>query len=105
MFLYILTTELKVYYYKTAKIGEIDFITELEGNVLPIEVKSGKDYKRHKSLDNLMSHPAYNIPRSVVFSLNNLENSDKILYCPIYMTSFFRPDQPDDQKINVKLFE
>lgn len=98
-------SELKVYYYKTAKIGEIDFITELEGNVLPIEVKSGKDYKRHKSLDNLMSHPAYNIPRSVVFSLNNLENSDKILYCPIYMTPFFRPDQPDDQKINVKLFE
>lgn len=98
-------SDLKVYYYKTPKIGEIDFITELEGTVLPIEVKSGRDFKRHKSLDNLMSHPAYNIPRGVVLSLNNLEISDRIFYCPIYMTPFFHPDQPDDQIINVKLFE
>ena len=32
--------------------GEMDFVIEMSGKVVPIEVKSGKSYKTHKALDN-----------------------------------------------------
>lgn len=40
-----------VYYYNSKKLGELDFVIEYEGNVLPIEVKSGKDYYVHSAID------------------------------------------------------
>ena len=35
---------------KKQKIGELDFAIEMNGQVVPIEVKSGKAYKSHKSV-------------------------------------------------------
>ena len=42
------------YYYNNKKRGELDFVIELEGKVLPIEVKSGKDYETHRAMSNIM---------------------------------------------------
>ena len=36
------------YYYNNKKRGELDFVIELDGRVLPIEVKSGKYYEAHR---------------------------------------------------------
>ncbi|MGM9794774.1 MAG: DUF4143 domain-containing protein [Candidatus Aphodosoma sp.] len=33
-----------LYYFNSKKQGEVDFVIELNGKVIPIEVKSGKDY-------------------------------------------------------------
>ena len=38
------------YFCKRSKIGELDFLIEMGGKVVPIEVKSGKGYKSHKAL-------------------------------------------------------
>ena len=46
-----------LYYYNSKKLGEVDFMIETEGKVLPIEIKSGKDYYRHKAISNLTDHP------------------------------------------------
>lgn len=35
-----------LYYYNNNRLGELDFLVEYQGKVLPIEVKSGKDYGR-----------------------------------------------------------
>src|SRR5690606_14842130 len=35
------------YYYNNKKRGELDFVIELGGRIIPIEVKSGKDYDVH----------------------------------------------------------
>lgn len=43
-----------LFYYNSKKMGEVDFVTEYNGNVFPIEVKSGKDYVRHKALNNIL---------------------------------------------------
>ena len=43
-----------LYYYNNKKRGELDFLIEYDGEVLPIEVKSGKDYKVHRALSNIM---------------------------------------------------
>ncbi|MBP5466525.1 MAG: ATP-binding protein, partial [Clostridia bacterium] len=43
-----------LYYYKNNKLGEIDFLIENKGEIIPFEVKFGKTYKRPNALDNLL---------------------------------------------------
>ena len=49
------------YYYNNKKRGELDFVIELGGKVLPIEVKSGKDYETHRALSNIMDCGQYDL--------------------------------------------
>ena len=58
---------LEPYYYNNKKRGELDFIIELDGKVLPIEVKSGKDYDTHRALSNIMDCDEYELPGSCGF--------------------------------------
>ena len=76
------------YYYSNKKRGELDFVIELDGRVLPIEVKSGKDYESHRALSNIMDCREYGLPEAVVFNNDNLRVSGKITYAPIYMAMF-----------------
>lgn len=80
-----------LYYFNNKRQGELDFVIEDKGHVLPIEIKSGKDYKRHNALSNVMSNETYDIPQAIVFSNANLERNGKILYCPIYMLMCLKP--------------
>lgn len=74
-----------LYYYNNKIFGEIDFIIEEEGKILPIEIKSGKDYYRHNAMDNVLKLPEYALDEGYVFCNGNIESHDKITYFPIYM--------------------
>ena len=74
---------LSPYYYKKNGVGEVDFIIERDDKPIPIEVKSGKDYKKHKALDHLLEK--YTFDEVYVLSVNNVEIEENILYYPIYM--------------------
>lgn len=76
------------YYYNNKKRGEVDFVIEQNGKILPIEVKSGKDYETHRALSNIMSCDEYNLSEAVVFNNDNLQITGKIIYAPIYMVMF-----------------
>ena len=77
--------DFKLYYYQTNKRGEVDFVIEdSRGEVVPIEVKSGRYYHAHAALDNILETPAYKISKSVVFSKGNIERKGKVLYLPFY---------------------
>ena len=76
------------YYYNNKKRGELDFVVELDSKVLPIEVKSGKDYETHRALSNIMDCGEYNLPQAIVFNNDNLQVVGKIVYAPIYMVMF-----------------
>ena len=76
------------YYYNNKKRGELDFVIELGGKVLPIEVKSGKDYEMHHALSNIMNCDEYNLSEAIVFNNDNLHVVGKIVYAPIYMAMF-----------------
>lgn len=78
----------KLYYYNSKKYGELDFVIEYKGKVLPIEVKSGKDYKRHSALGNIMNISNYSIDEAFVLTNFNVEVKDNIVYYPIYMLIF-----------------
>ena len=81
---------LEPYYYNNKKRGELDFVIALNGEVLPIEVKSGKDYEQHRALANIMDCEEYALPRAIVLCNDNLKREGKLLYAPVYMVMFLR---------------
>ena len=79
------------YYFNSKKHGEVDFLIEYEEELLPIEVKSGKDYTSHSALNYFMSTPCFK--HAIVFSTRNVASKGNITYLPIYMTMFLHNDQ------------
>ena len=79
-----------LFYFNSKKQGELDFVIENQGHVLPIEIKSGKDYQSHSALNKVLSNAQYEIPQAAVFSNENLSQKGKIIYYPIYMLMFLQ---------------
>lgn len=82
--------EIPLYYFNSKKQGELDFVIELDGKVCPIEVKSGKEYKKHNALENVTNNKEYNIEKAIVLSNSNVDIKDKAIYLPIYMMMFIK---------------
>lgn len=82
-----------LYYYNSKRLGELDFVVEYHGNVLPIEVKSGKDYERHNALSNVMSSAEDALPEALVLCNGNVSVDGKVVYMPIYMLMFLEKEQ------------
>ncbi len=93
----------ELYYFNSKKQGEVDFLIEYKGNVLPLEVKSGKDFKKHSALCNLLSNEEYDVPEAIVLCNGNVEFSDKILYLPIYMVMLIEKSVPNGGFISLDL--
>lgn len=81
------------YFCKKKNVGELDFVIEMSGKVVPIEVKSGKAYKAHKSLNNFMSVSDYHMEKAYVFSIGNVEREGNVTYLPIYMCYLLKEQQ------------
>ncbi len=94
-----------LYYYNSKKKGELDFVVEHAGQVLPIEVKSGKDYEKHSALDNVMAAREYRIEEAYVFTNDNVKVDGKLTYFPIYMAMFLQDDPIDFIDISVDKFK
>lgn len=83
----------QLHYYDKKQRGEVDFLIDDYDSltVLPIEVKSGKDYKVHSALDRFIATPDYHISRAVVLSNEQKVYDDKgITYMPVYYVMFFK---------------
>ena len=93
-----------LYYYNSKKQGELDFVIEHNGHVLPIEVKSGKDYERHSALDHVMANANYGIPQAYVFANDNVRKDGKLVYYPIYMVMFLKEDEIRFPDLSVERF-
>nr|WP_302592223.1 AAA family ATPase [uncultured Marvinbryantia sp.] len=78
------------YYFNSKKQGELDFVIELDGKVLPIEVKSGKDYKKHCALENVLADVNYQVEQAYIFSDYNVEVKEQKIYLPVYMIMFLK---------------
>lgn len=89
------------YFCKKKNVGELDFVVEIDGKVVPIEVKSGKDYKSHKSLNNYMNVSDYHIEKAYVLSTANIEQDGKIIYLPIYMCYLLKQQQLPQMIISI----
>lgn len=63
----LVSMNIQPYYFKCKNIGEIDFLIEYDNQVIPLEIKSGKDYKIHKALDNLLNTREYSMLIDILF--------------------------------------
>lgn len=88
-----------LFYYNNKKNGVVDFIIEKGTEIIPIEVKSGKDYKRHVALENLLNNTSYKINRAYTLCQGNIECDKKRIYLPIYLIMFFKNIKNIDSKI------
>ena len=81
----------ELFYYDNRSKGEVDFLIDdfSAGTVLPIEVKSGRDYQTHSALNNLLTNPDYAIRKGIVLSNEGqIREEDGILYLPVYYAMY-----------------
>ncbi len=84
---------LKLHYYDNKQRGEVDFLIDDFDtlSVLPIEVKSGKNYKEHSALNTFLSTKEYNIKNAIVFSNSrDVYTENGVTYMPIYYVMFLQ---------------
>lgn len=79
-----------LFYYNSKKKGELDFLLDDGSSVVPLEVKSGKGYKRHSALFNIFSVEEYGLKKGYVLHNGNVETEGNITYLPVYMLICFR---------------
>lgn len=81
-----------LFYYDNKTNGEVDFLIDDYNNlsVLPLEIKSGKDYTIHSAINKFLSNKDYNVKKGYVLSNERkIFEKDNIIYLPIYMIMFF----------------
>lgn len=89
-----------LYYYDNKKLGEVDYLIDDRDNlsVIPIEIKSGKDYQIHSALDKFLQIKEYNIHQAFVLSnAQQVEIKNGITYLPIYYIMCIEPNEEDDK--------
>ena len=83
-----------LHYYDNKKNGEVDYLIDDANNlsVIPLEIKSGKDYYTHSALNKFMEIKEYNIQRAFVLSNEQqVIQKNGVIYMPIYYILFFNP--------------
>lgn len=81
----------QLFYYDRKNVGEVDYLIDDYDNlsILPLEIKSGKDYLNFKALPKLLKEPNYRIQNGYVFSNNQeVKIDEKIIFMPIYYIMF-----------------
>ena len=92
----------KSYCYKKKSAGEVDFMIENDGMAIPIEVKSGSDYKKHAALDHLLENHSFNT--AYILSPNNVETDGIKVYLTIYMAGFVASGTQNKDVVLEKIF-
>ena len=81
-----------LFYYDNKANGEVDFLIDDYNNlsVVPLEIKSGKDYTVHSAINRFLNNKDYNVKKGYVLSNERkIFEKDNIIYLPIYMIMFF----------------
>lgn len=80
-----------LFYYDNRKNGEVDFLIDDYDalSVVPLEVKSGKDYSVHSALNRFVSSGGYNVKKAyVLYNGREVVVKGKIINIPIYYAMF-----------------
>ena len=85
-----------LYYYDNRNNGEVDFLLDDYEKlaVMPIEVKSGRDYMIHSAINRFLNNKDYPVVEGVVLSNEReIKTVGKITYYPIYFVMFFKSNE------------
>ncbi len=78
-------------YFDKSRYGEVDFVVPNGVCALPVEIKSGDSYYRHKALDNILAVDEWGLGEALVFCPGNVEVKGAITYLPWYFLMFCKP--------------
>lgn len=84
------------YYLNNRKIGELDFLVEKEGKVIPLELKSGRKSSAHAALDNMLRIYGNEDSEAFVFHTGNIRKEGCITYLPVYLLMFLKKEDEAD---------
>ena len=91
-----------LFYYDNKSKGEVDFLIDDTKtlSVIPIEVKSGRDYMIHSSLTNFSENKDYEIKKAYVLSNSGVVKKKGIItYIPIYWTMFIHSQPFSEEEL------
>lgn len=88
-----------LYYFDSKKYGELDFVVQNGLQIDLIEVKSGKDYRRHPALNKVLSVSDWKFKNAYVLCQDNIDRQDGITYLPWYLAMFLKPAQIPESMI------
>ena len=91
-----------LFYYDNRNKGEVDFLIDDYDalSVVPLEIKSGKDYTIHSALNHFVNNEDYHIEKAYVLSNERrIKQKGKIIYIPIYFIMFFQLNEQKEIKI------
>ena len=89
----------QLFYYDNKAHGEVEFILDDYDNaaILPVEVKSGKDYTIHRALNTFLSNPNYRVQQAYVLSnAKEIRQEGYVTYLPIYFAMFIKENPPKE---------
>lgn len=82
----------KLFYFDSKKVGEVDFLINDYDNldVLPIEIKSGKNFTNFRAIPKLVDeNGTYKLRKGIIFSNENItKKENNLYYYPIYQIMF-----------------
>lgn len=90
-------------YLNKRTIGELDFVVQRAGKIIPIEIKSGKDYKAHRALENALGVKEWKLDEGIVFCQGNMEQDKRVVYLPWYMVMFFKQIDLNGMKVELDI--
>ena len=83
--------DIPLYYYDHKSRCELDSILKENNKITILEIKSGKNYRNHASLDNVIQNAGSlaKFERKIVLCKENIKRGDHgIIYYPLYMAMF-----------------
>ena len=89
----------ELHYFDSKKVGKLDFILQKGLSTELLEIKSGKDFKKHSAMDHAMQTEQWKFEHCIVFSKSNVGVENGILYLPWYMVMFFQQQKEPEQMI------
>ena len=91
-------------FFGSKKYGELDFVIQNGSRIELVEVKSGKDYRKHSSLDKVLTVSKWKFHNAYVFCKGNIEVLDDVVYLPWYEVMFLKSDKiPIGMKYEIDL--
>ena len=93
----------ELFYYDSSKIGEVDFVIQNGVGIELLEIKSGKEYRKHKALDNVLNSKDYHIRQAYVLCTGNIESDGYITYIPVYLTYLVKEKELSKMIVDVDL--
>ena len=81
-----------LFYYDNKANGEVDFLIDdyNDLSVVPLKIKSGKDYTIHSAINKFLTNKDYNVKKGYVLSNERkVFEENNLIYLPIYYIMFF----------------